>query len=51
MIKKVDNQPNYPEFRPIERFWVIVKRILKETHRTVQDSVMHLGIMPLEKME
>lgn len=36
-IKKYMNPPNCPEFRPIERYWAIVKRILKKNGGTVKD--------------
>jgi hypothetical protein len=32
---KCINPPNCPPFRPIERYWAIVKRILKKTGKVV----------------
>lgn len=37
VIPKTMNPPNCPEFRPIERYWSIVKRNLKKSGGKVQD--------------
>lgn len=36
-IVKNINPPNCPQFRPIERFWPIVKWKLKKSERTARD--------------
>lgn len=35
-IKKEDNPPNCPDLRPIERYWAIMKRILRIDGREIQ---------------
>ena len=32
------NPPNSPEFRPIEQYWALVKRIYKDKRATVKNS-------------
>ncbi|XP_039967471.1 uncharacterized protein LOC120779338 [Bactrocera tryoni] len=36
-VKKEENPPNAPEFRPIEKYWAIVKRNLKKDHRVAEN--------------
>lgn len=38
VIPKFMNPPNCPEFRPIERYWAIMKRKLKNTGRTIKNE-------------
>lgn len=35
-VEKEDNPPNCPQLRPIERYWAIIKRILKNDGREAQ---------------
>lgn len=36
-VAKEENPPNVPEFRPIERYWAIVKRNMKKDGRVAKD--------------
>lgn len=36
-IEKEDNPPNCPNLRPIERYWAIMKRILRKDGREIQN--------------
>jgi len=38
-VPKEANPPNCPELRPIERYWVLVKRKLKETKSGAKDII------------
>jgi len=37
LVPKEANPPNYPELRPIERYWALVKRELKATEKEAKD--------------
>lgn len=37
LVPKEANPPNCPELRPIEKYWALVKQILKKTNREVKD--------------
>ena len=42
VIPKIVNRPFCPEFRPIERYWAIMKRKLKHSGRTIKnEQAMH----------
>lgn len=38
VVTKDQNPPNCPEFRPIARYWAIVKRLLKKNEGTAYDN-------------
>lgn len=42
VVKKHENPPNCPKFRPIEHFWSIVKNKLKKTGSVVKNEVQML---------
>jgi len=37
IVPREANPPNCPELRPIERYWALVKRQLKETKKVIKD--------------
>lgn len=38
LVQREANPPNCPELRPIERYWALVKRELKTTHKRAETS-------------
>jgi hypothetical protein len=44
IIPKYRNPPNCPEFRPIEKYWGIVKRMVKKTRATIRSQSQMLNI-------
>lgn len=43
VVKKDENPPNCPEFRPIKNYWSIVKEYLKKSGSVVQNEKQMLG--------